>query len=672
MCDEPTRAQRYEQLASFDGKALDDAIFERRALGLLKAPLASADDLYEAFVAGPRPGSGVAAGGVRAQTAQKGDEETAEALLGNVFNFYGEVHDLGADIDWDTNPGTAHWGHDLNRFSFLAPLVRAWQQTGDEKYARKAADLILDWIAKTDVADARGGCGRPDEVSKYVWTSYLNIAVHLAAWTDHLPALAPFMTPLELLRVLKSIHEQLHWLMRVIPNASNNWVVIGAWGVIFAAARLPELRDRELFLDFAWQRMVEEAPREVLPDGVQFELTPGYHYVVAGRMLDCARVCRAAGLDVPAAIDSAVAAMLDYQIQTILPTGNLLAFNDTDPEASAAILEGLATAGRAFDRPDWLFVGTRGAEGAAPAITNQAFDYGGVYIMRSGWGPDDSYLAFDGGPWGRSHQHDDRLSFQLTALGRDMIIDPGRYLYDWDNPFSFDAYLRLTRAHSTISVDGLTQADRRFRRDWVSWQPLGEQGNRWVQLDGLCLASSTHRLGYIEPEAPARDRHADAEPTAAEVRVVHHRAVAGWAGRVFLVLDELTGDGEHDIHSRLQLAPGELTHNDGLWHTNWPDANLAIIPWMSQPFEVSIVSGQLDPTQGWYSRMVNAIEPSPSFTVHARSAMPLRGAFLLVPYKGIKPPSMSLEVSDSAAVATVDGERFELAWAQAFEPGEVS
>ena len=73
---------------------------------------------------------------------------TADDVLEHRFSFYGEEHQLPKDINWDANPGTDHWGHDLNRYTFLTPLVRAYVATGDARYSRKAVELILDWISK--------------------------------------------------------------------------------------------------------------------------------------------------------------------------------------------------------------------------------------------------------------------------------------------------------------------------------------------------------------------------------------------------------------------------------------------------------------------------------------------------------------------------------------------
>jgi hypothetical protein len=381
----------------------------------------------------------------------------------------------------------------------------------------------------------------------------------------------------------------------------------------------------------------EKGP-EVLPDGMQFELTQGYHVCVLRLLLNSAEVSRAAGITVPGHIEDVTARMLDYIMQMITPDGRAVAFNDSDPGAGRGFRAMLEREGRSRGRDDWLYVGTQGEEGAPPDVLSQAFEHGGVYVMRTGWDRDDTFLAFDGGPWGYSHQHDDRLAFQLSGLGRAVLIDPGRYLYDWSNPYSKDAYLATTRAHSTITIDGEGQADRYFPETHEPKEKL--DGNTWVVNDEFQRVAGSHRLGYGED---------------GRIRVEHRRSITFWPPHVLLVLDRLTGAGEHEVHSRLQFFPGDVIEDAGAWHTTYDDANLAVLPLVEGEFDVTVEKGRLDPTSGWYSERVNRIEPSPTLVVHACAALPLRAAFLMVLYRGTAPPELACGFDGDAVRLSVDG-----------------
>jgi hypothetical protein len=561
--------------------------------------------------------------------------EIAGNTLKNKFSFYDEQHDMGANIDWEANPGTDHWGNDLNRFSYLPVLVAATHESGDDVYSRKAAELVYDWVSKADVCDSWFWYddNRPrKEYSPYVWSSYLNIAIHLNQWATCFDHLIRFWTPVQLIDILKSIHDQLVYLELVIPTMSNNWIVIGTNGVINTAARLPELRDSRRLIDYALELTAAEANSQVLPDGVQFELTQHYHVGVTNWLCSIMNVCRQISVPVPDQIDSATEKMTDYAMHMTTPDGKLVAFNDSDPEAVTGLQRLLLTEGRRRKRDDWIYVATEGDEGRPPDVLSKSFEYGGVYTMRTGWDRDDILLVFDGGPWGKSHQHDDRLSFWLSAYGRSLIVDPGRYMYDWNNPFSGDRYLKTSRAHNTITVDGQGQADRFFKDTWIPKERVS--GNTVTRTDAFQRVAGAHELGYGED---------------GNIKAVHRRSITYFDAGVFLVLDSVTGEGEHLVESRLHLYPGELLEDDGIWHTNYDDANMAIFPLMDKPFTVKTECGQMDPVSGWYSPKVNHIEPAPTMTVSAQTPLPLRGAFLIAPYRGSKIPTLSLSLSNSAA-----------------------
>ena len=639
------RDEIFGRIRSFDHQGLTDAELERKTLGLLAGEFEDGQAVHRHFLDRDPPPPQLLTISTADEPVSDAEMAEADAALGNTFEFYGERHFVGDDIDWNHNPGNDHWVHDLNRFKYLDVLDRAARSTGDDRYDRKGAELVLDWVSKCCVTDS-WFWRRPEQTEwdmpNGVWLSYLNIAIHCQKWAVYLDRYVPFWTPPELLRVLKSIHDQLGYLEQIIPTMGNNWIVIGSDGMLGTAARLPELRDRDRFIEYAWDKMEKEARRQVLPDGVQFELTQGYHMCVLRLLLNSRLVSRAAGIAVPDIIDEVTARMLDYTMQVCTPDGRAVAFNDSDAAAGQGYRRVLRRMGRERGRDDWLYVGTDGREGAPPEVLSQAFEHGGVYVMRTGWDRDATFLAFDGGPWGRSHQHDDRLSFQLSALGRPFLIDPGRYLYDSNNPYSRQNYLNTTRAHSTISVEGENQADRWFPDTHCPGPKL--TGNTWLAADEFQRVAGSHTLGYGEN---------------GRIGVEHRRSITFWpddheAG-IFLVLDRLTGKGEHDVHSRLQFFPGDLDETDGVWHTTYDDANLAVRPLMEGEFDVVVEKGLYDPTRGWYSERVNHIEPSPTLVAGVRAGLPLRGAFLLVPYRGDRPPELELAFDGSTVRLDVAG-----------------
>jgi len=565
---------------------------------------------------------------IRAGDGRPG-RDRADEIMDNAFSFYGETHRLGLDINWEQNPGTGHWGHDLNRFTYLSPLVGAYLETGDRAYGDRVVGLILDWIGKTDVCDAFVPGKSP-----YVWRSYLNIHIHLGNWCEALWFLLPdgFVSPPDMVTILKSVHDQLAYLEIVIPEQNSNWVVFGATGMLKTSLFFHELKGSEHWVRYSWDRFEEQLDNQVLPDGVQFELTQHYHYGVARSYVLANCLSSRAGKPVPEKSTQMVEKMVHYLHQTVLPDRRHLSFNDSDPNCGesvarfvtdSATLEACGvtssrvTDGRTFDD-----------------LPSEAFPCAGVYVMRDR----DLYLAFDGGPYGAHHQHEDKLSFWLAAFGRSLIADPGRYLYDDTTPFR--SYLMSTRAHNTFLVDGQGQCSKPHRECYYSREPLG---NLWEISENRVRAAAQYDLGYGEDGG---------------IDVTHRRSVLFVPGRYWILYDVLEGEGTHQLESRFQFMPGDAVCADDCVRTRFADANVMVRPEAAVGFSIDVEEGWEDPRGGWYSDGYNLIEPAPQAAFRVRTALPFRAATLLLPYRGPEPPDVCFRAEGSGYRVVVDGEEF--------------
>lgn len=622
------RAGVFEVLGSFDSTGMAEGEFVPRALGLLDPD--RVPGLGQAIDRGDHAGALAFVVGRFAGAAQEepppalSDEirRTADDALVNRFSFYGETHALPEGIDWDFNPGTAHWGHDLNRFTYLGPLCAAYRATGDERYSRHAIRLMLDWIAKCDFTKAFVG-------TRYAFGSYLNLAIHIGAWASAVRRLAARgqLRPIELLRILKSMQEHLAYLEIVTNRHVGNWPTIGCFGMLQALEHLPVLRETARFAVYCRDTLARQVNEQVLPDGVQDELTPHYHLVVVRNLISACRSLRALGLDLAPRTLETLRAMARYTQQATVPDGSRqVAFNDSDPGCPtklAPLLEPLGL--ERFLRP----TGELGPEFRPCA---------GVAFLRQRADRGDLYLAFDVGPYGRSHQHEDKLGFWLFAYGRSLLVDPGRHLYD-TSAVSYYGYLRSTRAHSTILVDGQGQNSAARRDTWIAKVPID---GGWERAPGEIRASGSYDLGY----GPTND-----------VRAVHRREIVFVRERFWVVFDVVAGEGEHLVESRFQFAPGPLRLDGQRAQTEFADSNLLVWPAGARPFDsVCIEEGQESPRGGWYSDSYNKIEPAPALSLSVRAGLPLRLATLLLPYRGTACPDVAFQFDGRVACVRLAGE----------------
>jgi|TARA_B100001964_G_scaffold207831_1_gene240001 hypothetical protein len=622
---EKSRTEVLEIFGSFEDRNLEENAFIRQAVGLvdpgrvpgLKAAI-DGNDIAAAAAA-------VLTACHTSQNEPSSDKPStvhvADEVLGNRFTFYGEPHHLPDDIDWDFNPGTRHWGMDLNRFSYLAPLTDAHLQTGDERYARKAIDLILDWIQKCDIE-------RCFEGTPYVFGSYLNNTIHCSGWASCIRALIPtgHVKPVELLRILKSLHEQIGYLEVVTNGHAGNWPTIGCQGVLATLAALPVFRDVDRFTTYFIDTLGAQVEEQILPDGVQDELTPHYHSVVVNNILTCAESCSKLGLSLePRTLDT-LRRMVRYQEQTVTPGRTAhVAFNDSDPESVPNVGDRLRRIGLGEYIPD--------PESLGP----EAYPYAGVAFLRQPPKDGDLYMAFDGGPFGRSHQHEDKLGFWIHAYGRDLIVDPGRHLYD-RTEVSYLPYLVTTHAHSTITVDGEDQNSRAHRKTWIADSP---GSLTFTKSENETRASARYDLGYGADNA---------------IDVTHHREVVFVSGQFWILFDTVsdnTGSGSHRINSRFQFAPGDVTLTGAQASTQFEDANIAVLP--TGDWDARILKGEENPRAGWYSASYNKIEPAPALSLTREIELPLKYAVLLFPYRGKTAPDLTLSFDGAEATVSIDG-----------------
>ena len=88
-------------------------------------------------------------------------------------------------------------------------------------------------------------------------------------------------------------------------------------------------------------------------------------------------------------------------------------------------------------------------------IASKGFSDAGWYLLRH----NDDYCFISCGPNGQNgkggHAHNDKLSFELTISGREVIVDPGTYVYT-SYPEERNKF-RSTGYHNTIKFDGYEQ-----------------------------------------------------------------------------------------------------------------------------------------------------------------------------------------------------------------------
>jgi hypothetical protein len=559
--------------------------------------------------------------------------------------------EFGTKIDWTANPteGEARthlWNESLNRHFHFRALADAYWETGQDKYAKEIADQILDWAASNPAPLLSNGNSLPNGCK--AWQT-LTTGIRLAdTWPYalyHCLGSTAFSDE-ALCAMLKSVYEQARHLVRW-PTVCN-WLTAESNGLYTTGALFPEFRQARDWRRIALERLYKQLDDEVYPDGMEYELAAGYNCWVLREFTGIIELADLNNLrrEIPADFLAKMEKMFDYLLLASMPNGHIPGLNDAN---NTDVRKELAAGFRLFPhRQDFQFVATGGKSGRPPAESSHAFPYTGHYVMRSGWDKDATYLLFDAGPFGFSHQHEDKLHFVLWSHGRQLALDPGNFLYDNSR---WRRYVLSTAAHNTIMVDGENQ-NRKARKETHFWPrpwtaPAAANNTRWFSTPEADCAVGVYADGYGARNATA---------------VTHQRRIIfAKPERIFVVTDTLTprDNREHRYEALFHLdAPKAVVEEatkavlmDGL----------AILPVAGGGLSVQIVQGKEDePVQGWASQPWRAV-PTAIYQKTGKGVVTL--AFVLAPSAQAARPCVSRvesAASDTVRVVFADGHSLEV------------
>lgn len=571
-----------------------------------------------------RPREAGSAGGTRDAAQVLADTMVVQDVPGLVPRL------AGGRLKWDhLGPRTdREYGYLMNRHPSFLILLNAWRESGDPRYVRALDRLVRDWVLHNPapVADGAGGWRtRPDPITWRTLEAGLRMG---GSWPRTFFGLqeAEEFSPAARLLMLSSIPEHARYL-RDHHRTGHNWAVMEMNGLAMIALAFPELRGSEEWYRHAGEVMRSEVASTVYPDGVLHELTTHYHIVALRNFETFLENSRLAGRPVPAGFTATLESMNDYLAGSLSPSGHIPMDNDGDHLDARPLLR---TAAERYRRPDWLHVASGGREGTAPTgPASRVYPWSGRVVMRNGWGPEAQWGFFDAGPWGSTHQHDDKLHLSVAAFGRDLLVDAGRFHYTGDHWRSF---FLGSAAHNTLLIDGGGQSRESGRAEPLAKAPMEPGSYRLTPRFDYARASYTGRYDGVTGEAS------------------HTRAVLYLRDRFWVVVDRVTTDRPREVTALWHFHPDLSVRLEGAsaLSTDPGLGNLRVVPAGALAWSARLARGEEQPAiQGWYSESYNHRVPSPTAVYTARAPGTATFAWVLVPARGAVP----------AVRATVLGER---------------
>jgi uncharacterized heparinase superfamily protein len=522
----------------------------------------------------------------------------ADEVCAGRFTHIGITLDLGAEPDWlsDDLPADEEWRIEWSKFYYGLDLAQAFLRTGDCKYIRSWERLAGSWIRQVPVTyDTTDVTSRRIQNWIYAWNIFRSSPefTGLAADTEE--------------QIIKSINCQANYL-RLNLTAERNHRTLELYALFIAALSLPEIDSDGRLLDFAIRELYHNLMTDIRPDGVHRESSTHYHMTVLRSFLGARENARRFGLAMPDGYDERLERACEFAMYCHRPDGQIPALSDSD---TGSYLDLLKLAASIFSRADFLYVATAGHQGIAPHERYASFPDGGYFIERSGWGEgetsfrDERYLIFDCGPLGDGgHGHYDLLNIEITAQGRPLIVDPGRYTYSEQGP-NWRRWFKSTAAHNTVCVDGIDQTP--YRRG----KPKGR----------ISQGRLRERLS-----APAFDMMSG-EATSHAYEVTHTRRIFFVAGEYWIIADHLRGKRPHRFDLRFHLSPESqdritIEAEEDMLAARTPECGLAFYR-----------ANDLKIEQGWHAAFYGVKHPAPVISVSVDEVQEANFFTLVVPLK---------------------------------------
>jgi hypothetical protein len=374
-----------------------------------------------------------------------------------------------------------------NRHLQLTTVAQAYALTRAARYLRLIRALVDSWLEQCPYLHGPN------------WTSTLEAGIRLINWSltwqliggkgsqifDGADGVS-FRN-----RWLTSIYQHMHFIRHGFSrySSANNHLIGEAAGLFVASRTWPFLWKSEPWGNLSKEILQQEALQQNAADGGNREQAFAYQQFVLNFLLLAGLAARNSGSDFNTAYWDRVMAMMEFIASLMDAGGNIPMVGDADDGlvirlspaphwcpfrsllATGAVLfqrsDFRAKAGRLDEQTVWLLgdeasgIFNELREDDAGLPVRRAHEQSGYYILGDRFEtPDEIRAVVDAGPLGylsiAAHGHADALSILLSVGGKEILIDPGTYVYNTKRRWR--DYFRGTAAHNTIRVDYMDQA----------------------------------------------------------------------------------------------------------------------------------------------------------------------------------------------------------------------
>ncbi len=577
----------------------------------------------------------------------------------------GEPLFVGCPPRWGENPvGDEEFVWSLNRQEHWKDYILAYCAGGKKEYLEQMRLELLDWISTCpcpplteDPETARQVFSSTEKGTP--WRSLESGIRMYASWNWAIPVLVQegLLDEEGFATAAESVCRHAELLLKVPPllwpKANHNHYIMENLGLLYAARMLWQLPKAKQWAQHANRELCRCVQAQLTEDGGQLEGSPSYHALCMTLFLRWFEAAQELGLSVPESCRELVSKGMDYLLYCTRPTGVTVPYGDSDPAEDAVLPALLAKKSLKSDR--WLLVlaGLLGQERLKTLADAQVFDTEppaalpdtdgkllprvnwqhtlSQAMLRTNWTRQGASVFFGCRiPCFNGHSHIEPASFDFTALGRALVVDPGRYTY-MEGPMR--RIIKSAEMHNLLTLDGC---------------PPYTYATRWTfenEKDG-CI----YNVGSEANGSFAMAVHTSYFPT------IHSRMILLFGSGFLLVWD------------RLDHAKGRRA--DLYFHLDFQDVQLR----QEQneacaKGEVSLLlktmpGMELKKLEGFVSDKPDQKRPSVRLCCTDEKAPEGRADYLtlLVPFQGAEPRISELAAEGDRARFEKDGRVYEIFW----------
>lgn len=375
------------------------------------------------------------------------------------------TYDYGKDINWQYRPVQDQLLTTfLHRTAFWEPLGIVYQSTADEQYAKEWVFQVRDWIKKN-----KNGA-YPDD-KDFAWKAFV-VSFRLNHWSAYFNMFinSPHFTPAFLMEFLTSYNEQANYVMSNYTDIGNHRLY-EALHMMYAGSSFPEMKEATAWRKSGIEILNEEIKKQILPDGVQFELSTSYHIGTIKIFLDALQIAQLNGAEkeFPESYRNLIEKMVLAVGNYSFPDYTFPLYGNSFLTNKRLMLENYQLWAKVFPKNKVIeYFATDGASGKQPDYLSGRLPNAGFYAFRNGWDTKSTVMQIKAGPPAEFHAHPDNGNFVLWVKGRDFTPDAGSFVYAnvGNQENSKRDWYRSTKAHQTLTIDNKNIVNNAQLQKW--------------------------------------------------------------------------------------------------------------------------------------------------------------------------------------------------------------